>query len=163
MESESVMVRGLVLPTRLTSLLREGRWLHPGDVELARLIPWFEDPLDFLTSADEMAWESRSLDEFADDPRGSALFREVRGGSLGAPVDLPWLDVEQAFFIAVNRHPGDDVAVALDYRTDPADPRVVGSDFWTATPPRCAWRPIAPTFSAFADALGLGSRNPLLP
>jgi hypothetical protein len=33
--------------------------------------------------------------------------------------------------VAVNQRPGDDVAIELDYRTDPADPRVVGSGFWT--------------------------------
>jgi hypothetical protein len=151
---EIMTVRGLVLPARLATLLREGRWQHPGDAELARLIPWFEDPLDFLTSTRSMASESRSMDLFASDPRSSELFREVRGSTQPAPVELPWQDVELAVLIAVNRRPGDDVALALDYRTDPADPRVVGSDFWT-DPRQCAWREVAPAFSAFADALGL--------
>ena len=44
-------------------------------------------------------------------------------------------------------------ALALDYRTDLSGPRVVGSDFWT-DPRQCEWRLVAPTFSAFADALG---------
>lgn len=54
----------------------------------------------------------------------------------------------------MNRHAGDDVALALDYRTDPSDPRVVGSDFRT-NPRQCEWRLVTPTFSAFAHALGL--------
>ncbi|WP_149824586.1 hypothetical protein [Streptomyces tailanensis] len=128
---EGERVRGLVVPPLLMSLLREGRWVHPGDEELRRLIPWFEDPLDFLTSVAGMEWESRSMDMFADDASYPELFREVRGSEREAPVELPWLDVEKAFLIAVCRHAGDDVALALDYRTDPADPRVVGSDFWT--------------------------------
>ena len=33
--------------------------------------------------------------------------------------------------VAVNRRPGDDVSIILDYRTDPSDPRVVGSDPWS--------------------------------
>ncbi|WP_460066259.1 hypothetical protein [Streptomyces sp. YKOK-I1] len=148
------MVRGHLLPARLASLLSRGRWRHPGDAELARLIPWFEDPLDFLPSTDQMTRESRSMDMFADDPPSSELFREVRGSERQGPVELPWLDVDLAFLIAVNRRPGDDVALALDYRTDPADPRVVGSDFWT-NPRQCAWRTVTPTFSAFAEALGL--------
>jgi hypothetical protein len=151
---EQAKVRGLVLPERLITLMREGRWRHPGDAELARLIPWFEDPLDFLTSTEEMARESRSMDMFADDPRSSELFREVRGSTRSAPVELPWQDVELAVLIAVNRRPGDDVALALDYRTDPADPRVIGSDFWT-NPRQCAWREVAPAFSSFVDALDL--------
>ncbi|GAA3809791.1 hypothetical protein ACFS5L_44390 [Streptomyces phyllanthi] len=94
------------------------------------------------------------MDMFADDPRSSELFREVRGSSHRAPVELPWLDVEQAVLIAVNRVPGDDVALALDYRTSPSDPRVVGSDFWT-NPRQCEWRVVTPGFSSFAQALGL--------
>ncbi|MEV7892310.1 hypothetical protein ACWD3I_45235 [Streptomyces sp. NPDC002817] len=151
---EQTEVRGLALPARLITLLREDRWHHPGDAELARLIPWFEDPLDFLRSTKEMERESRPLDLLADDPVSYALFRQIRGSTRPAPVELPWLDIEQALLIAVNRRPGDDVALALDYRTDPADPRVVGSDFWT-NPRQCAWREVAPAFSAFADELGL--------
>ncbi|GLV85384.1 hypothetical protein Slala03_50730 [Streptomyces lavendulae subsp. lavendulae] len=83
-----------------------------------------------------------------------ALFREIRGSSQQGAVELPWLDVEQAVLVAVNRRAGDDVALALEYRTNPSDPRVVGSDFWT-DPRRCEWRLVTPTFSAFAQALGL--------
>lgn len=117
-------------------------------------MPWFEDPLVFLSTVDQIRRESRSLDLIADDERCSDLFREVRGSVVGSPVLLPWLDVELALFLAVNRMPGDDVAIALDFRGDPADPPVVASDFWT-DPHRCAWRLVAPRFSAFADALGL--------
>ncbi|MDH6123067.1 hypothetical protein ABH930_007442 [Kitasatospora sp. GAS204A] len=150
---EHLTVRGLDLPAQLTSLLAQGRWHHPGAITLAKVIPWFEDPLDFLTSAPEMEWESSSMDMFADDP-SLAFFRKARGSTLSAPVELPWLDVEQAVFIAVNSMPGDDVALALDYRTDPLDPRVVGSDFWT-NPRLCDWRIVAPAFSVFAANLGL--------
>jgi hypothetical protein len=119
-------------------------------------MPWFQDPLVFLNSLDHMRSESRALDLFADDQRSSQLFRVVRGSAVGRPVDEPWLDAERAFVIAVNRWPGDDVAIALDYRTDPADPRVVASDWWT-DPRRCAWRIVTPTFSAFTRALGLNA------
>jgi hypothetical protein len=134
-------------------MLAAGRWRHPGDEVMREVIPWFEDPLVFLDSLDHMRRESRSLDMFANDPRSSELFR-VAYGSVAGPVDLPWLDAERAFLIAVNQMPGDDVAVALDYRSDPSDPRVVASDFWT-DPHQCAWRMAASAFSAFADALGL--------
>ena len=133
-DGPGLTVRGLALPQLLVSLLHSGRWRHPGDDVLSAVIPWFEDPLDFLHSPDEMRRESHFLydDGSADDRRGiSALFHVVRG-SVAGPGDLPWLDVEQAFNIAVNRRLGDDVAIALDYRTDRSDPRVVGSDMWTA-------------------------------
>jgi hypothetical protein len=66
---------------------------------------------------------------------------------------LPWLNADRAQFIAVNRIPGDDVAVVLDYRLDASAPRVVGSHW-----PHGAsheWFEIAPDFDTFAIQLGL--------
>jgi hypothetical protein len=85
---------------------------------LSAVVPWFEDPLDFLHSPAEMRRESASCMRTAarTTPGDSALSHVVRGSVTG-PSDLPWLDIEQAFNIAVNRRPGDDVAIALDYRT----------------------------------------------
>ncbi|WP_329264386.1 hypothetical protein OG223_50635 [Streptomyces sp. NBC_01478] len=150
---EYVTVRGLALPARLTSLLDQGRWRHPGDAEMARLIPWFESPIDFLTTTGQMEWESSSLDTF-DDDRYAAFLHVARGDGQETPVELPWLHVEQAFFIAVNRVPADDIGLALDYRTDALDPRVVGSHV-SMNPMLYEWRVVAPTFSVFAAALDL--------
>ncbi|MDH6468656.1 hypothetical protein M2303_002197 [Micromonospora sp. H404/HB375] len=117
-------------------------------------MPWFEYPLMFPTSLDGMRFENNALDLFADDAPLSQLFRVTRGSRMNRPVALPWLDADRAVFIAVNRDPGDDVALALDYRTDVADPRVVASDFWT-DPTRCSWRLVAPRFTQLLTALGL--------
>ncbi|MYW06508.1 hypothetical protein [Streptomyces sp. SID3343] len=146
-------VRGHALPAPLTSLIDRGLWLDPGDAVLAKVIPWFEDPLVLLSNPEQMEFESRSMDVFADDRHGT-YFREARGSRVTTPLELPWLDIEQAVLIAVNRRLGDDVGLALDYRTDPSDPRVVGSDFWT-NPGECRWRVVAPTFSTFVTSLGL--------
>jgi len=54
--------------------------------------------------------------------------------------------------IAVNERAGDDVVVAVDYRTDPADPRVVASDCWT-DPAKYTWRVVSPTFTGLLAAL----------
>jgi hypothetical protein len=56
--------------------------------------------------------------------------------------------------IAVNRILGEDVAMALDYRTDAADPQVVASDCWT-DPQQCSWRIVTPTFSQLVEILRL--------
>ncbi|MGW1127858.1 hypothetical protein [Streptomyces sp. NPDC002526] len=146
-------VRGLALPALLTSLIDRGLWHHPGDEVLARVIPWFKDPLRFVPNPPQMEYTSRSMDMFADDPH-CAFFRQARGSRGVAPLGLPWLDVEQAVLIATTRNPGDDGALALDYRTDPSDPRVVGSDFWTDAA-LCRWRVVAPSFSGFVASLGL--------
>jgi hypothetical protein len=147
-------VNGLALPVLLTELIKARRWRHPGDEAMRELMPWFESPLDFLTSFESMRSESRSLNMYADDPRSSELFRVIRGSGFATPTDLPWLDAEQAVLIAVNRIHGDDVAVALDYRTHPADPRVVASDFWT-DPQQCSWRFVTPTLSQLVHQLQL--------
>ncbi|MGP3965964.1 hypothetical protein ACTWPT_59520 [Nonomuraea sp. 3N208] len=152
----AVFVRRLPLPPPLLALLADHRWKHPGDDALKSIMPWFEDPLDFLESTQAMARESQSLDLFADDPPSRDLFRVHRSSTLPHPSDLPWLDAEAAVLIAVNRNPGDDVAIALDYRTDRHDPRVIASDFWT-DPRQCSWRTVTTTFTGFLVTLNLQS------
>ncbi|MFJ6686863.1 hypothetical protein [Streptomyces werraensis] len=147
------IVRGLALPALLTSLIDRGLWRHPGDAVLAKAIPWFKDPLRFVPNPEQMVYASQSMDMFADDPH-SAFFRQARGSRSVVPLELPWLDVDRAVLIATTRNPGDDGALALDYRTDPSDPRIVGSDFWT-DPLLCEWRVVAPTFSGFVSSLNL--------
>ncbi|MFG2125433.1 hypothetical protein [Streptomyces sp. NPDC048710] len=93
-------VRGLALPTRLTSLIDRGLWRHPGDAALVEVIPWFEDPLHFVSDPEQMEFASQSMDMFADDPH-CVFFRQARGSRATVPLELPWLDVEQAVLIAI--------------------------------------------------------------
>jgi hypothetical protein len=142
----------------LAELLASGQWRHPGDEVLHETLPWFKDPVNFLASTDRMERESRSLDMYADDAPSSLMFHVTRG-SVAGKIWLPWLDAETAVLIAVNRRPGDDVSIALDYRADPANPEVVASDAWTWTYPSAyLWRPVAPTFEALAAKLGIMPR-----
>ncbi|MEU7757381.1 MULTISPECIES: hypothetical protein [Micromonospora] len=134
-------------------MLEQGLWRNPGAEVLQEVMPWFRDPLMFPGSLDRMRFENEALDLFADDAPLSQLFRVTRGSRMNRPSDLPWLDAERAVLIAVNRDPGDDVALALDYRTDVTDPRVVASDFWT-DPSRCSWRLVAPSFTQLMSMLG---------
>src|SRR2546423_2401178 len=55
-------VRGLRLPEPLVHLLAAGRWRDPDERALRRALPWFEDPLIFLSSVRWMRRESESLD-----------------------------------------------------------------------------------------------------
>jgi hypothetical protein len=147
-------VRDLVVPALLVRLIGAGRWKHPGVAVFARVAPWFDDPVNFLGDVEDMERQSRALDLLVDDEESARLFHLARPHGRADSVDLPWLDVEHAYFIALSQRIGDDTAVALDYRTDPADPAVVGSDIWTV-PHQYHWRTISPTFSAFAEALGI--------
>jgi hypothetical protein len=149
-------VNGWPLPELLVALIRDGHWIHPGDALLRELIPFMVDPVVFLSTPEAMACESGG--HLADDPRDSAVFHIVRGSRVVGPVELPWLDADRSIFVAVNRWPGDDVGIALDYRTDALDPRVVASDWGSGQ--GCVWREVAPTFSTFVRLLGLGRQSP---
>jgi hypothetical protein len=52
-------VRGLALPQLLNELLTDDRWRHPGEQALREIMPWFEDPLHFLTNVEEIRRESQ--------------------------------------------------------------------------------------------------------
>jgi hypothetical protein len=152
------MVNGLPLPETLVALMRCGNWVHPGEDRLRDVIPFLADPVVFLESPEAMAFQSRG--HLADDPRSSAIFHEIRGRRIAEPVELPWLDVDLSVFIAINKYPGDDVGIALDYRAGIAGPRVVASawgsrsSFWGSRS-ICLWREVAPTFRCFAQRLEL--------
>ncbi|MFI7114835.1 hypothetical protein ACIBK9_51595 [Nonomuraea sp. NPDC050227] len=158
MRPSRVCVRGLPLPALLIESMSSGAWPAQDDTRLREIMPWFEDPLDLLADVREIRRESASLDWMTEDSATADLFRQARGSQAGDLVELPWLDADLAVLIGVNRNPGDDVALALDYRTGSDDPSVVASDWWT-DPHRCAWRVVAPTFSAFAAALGIDARR----
>ena len=145
-------VNGLPLPPLFVELLQQERWQHPGDHALRRLIPFLREPLDFLTTVQAMRRESRGI--LADDPDIAMVFHAARGSKSTEPIGLPWLDVELAVFIAVNRFPGDDLGIALDYRTESANPRVVANDYHSGGS-GCIWREVAPSFSEFVRLLDL--------
>jgi hypothetical protein len=63
-------------------------------------MPWFADPLDFLASIQAMAGVSRSPDRLVQDDATARVFRLARSSTVTDQVELPWLDVDQAFFIA---------------------------------------------------------------
>ncbi|HLN29229.1 MAG TPA: hypothetical protein VK395_15880 [Gemmataceae bacterium] len=149
---EEYVVNGLQLPPLLVALLQQGRWQHPGDEVLRRLIPFFRESVDFLTAVPAMRRESSGF--LADEPRIAKVFHEARGSKSAEPLCLPWLDVELAVFVAVNRVPGDDLGIALDYRTGVLDPRVVASD-WDEGAGGCIWREVATSFSEFVRMLGV--------
>lgn len=144
-------VNGLFLPSLLIELIKNNQWNHPGDEVLKLVVPCIHEPIDFL-SIEQMRRDSPGV--IVDSPVNLPWFHEVRGSKQSEPVTLPWLDVEKAVFIAVNRFPGDDIGVALDYRTDIIDPRVVASD-WHSSPDGCIWQEITPTFSEFIKQINL--------
>ena len=151
--NERELVNGLQPPTLLLKMLREGLWVYPGDERLFQVIPFFEerDSLIFLANLDEMR---NATDPFiADDKESSEIFREARGSIDRRASNLPWLDYEKSFFIGINGIPGPDVGIALDYRINSFQPRVVASN-WHTEEPGCVWQVVANTFAEFVIKLG---------
>jgi len=148
------LVNGLPLPKILVDLLEQNRWTHPGDDVINRLLPYLRYPIDFLGSVEAIRFESTGF--LADDPGTSKIFREIRGAKNHGDINLPWRDVDLSFFVAVNRIPGDDIGIALDYRTDWSNPRVIASNWKdNSTGSFIEWEKVAPTFSQFVELVGL--------
>lgn len=149
-QGQQIRLCGLPMPPALVSLIEAGMWNHPGDDVIKEIIPFLKEPVDFL-SVDSM--ESESSGHLADFPDTSSLFHEMRGGGSVVVPDLPWRDVNKSFFIAVNRIPGDDIGIALDFRTgDESDPSVIASDWSDGT---CKWRMVSDSLSSFLQQIGL--------
>ncbi|WP_265594113.1 hypothetical protein [Haloferula sp. BvORR071] len=153
------MKRHLQLPALLGEMLADGSWKHPGDEVISRLIPFIREPLQFRSSVEQITTPQDCL--MGPDEAENATFHEYRGSQVG-PRDLPWLDVEQSLLIAINRIPGDDLAIALDYRSSVEDPRVIASEWVDTDGGCCLWREVAPTFAAFLAQLATATQ-PLLP
>lgn len=145
------MRRELPLPESLTHLINSGLWRHPGHDVLRRVVPFILDPLCVLKNLDHMLFESGPL--MGHDKLEDEVFSEYRGSSIEMR-ELPWIDVEKTIFIMCNERIGDDVGIALDYRHDRANPRVVGGD-WHSGVNGIRYRQIAESFTDFATMLEL--------
>ncbi|SRR5258706_15439178 len=141
----------LILPPLLIELMNTGRWKQPSDEKIKQVIPFLQEPVDFLLDIDSIQRESTGI--LADIPKMSELFHVYRGSKISAR-ELPWLDVDKALFIAVNRIAGADIAIALDYRTGLEDLRVVASDWWSGDPTHY-WKEAENRFSDFIKKLGI--------
>lgn len=142
------------LPSLLVELLGQGRWCHPGEERLKQLIPFLREPVVFLATIESMQSASNGLSSLADDKRIATAFHIGRGSKEIKPICLPWLDVELAVLISVNRFPGDDLGIVLDYRESIDDPRVLASD-WQSANNGIVWREVAMGFAGFARQLGI--------
>lgn len=139
------------VPPLLLELIQTGRWQQPPDEIIKNAAPFLQEPMDFLFDIGSMQRESTGF--LADSPEMSELFHVYRG-SKASERELPWLDVDKALFIAVNRIAGADLGIALDYRTDREDPRVVASD-WQSGDNTHYWREVEARFSDFVKKLGI--------
>lgn len=143
----------LEFPPLLVELMNSGRWKQPSDETIKQVVPFMQEPVDFLLDSEKIQRESSHLLSLVDVPKISAVFHEYKGSEAPSR-DLPWLDVEKTLLIAINRISGDDIAIALDFRTDLDDPRVVASDWWSGDSTHY-WREVESRFSDFVKNLGI--------
>ncbi|TWT80616.1 hypothetical protein CA13_20610 [Planctomycetes bacterium CA13] len=149
-----IYINGLLVPKLLIELIAQGRWRHPGDDVLRKVVPpLYEptyDPVDFL-SLDRMEQDSRAN---AFDQQMMETFKE-RAGSVEDAPDLPWIDIEKRIFIAVCAVPGADVGIALDYRPSLDSPRVVALCYSGDPGGEFYWTLVCNSFGTFAQDCGL--------
>lgn len=142
---DRIMTLPLALPKTLRRLISSGRWAHPGDEQLGRVIPELRDPVDFLSEAQicPLAWRTEHW------PSADLRLFKLEADS----PELPWLDPNKALVLAFNRFPGDDVALVLDFRASAEQPRVVVSHWEDGS--GCSWVEVSESFDALAALLGL--------
>lgn len=151
-------LRGLAVPTLLLEMMGDGRWRHPSEQALDKVMPWRDEPLQLFLTPDQMQKETADLARVTKDDELARIFWVARGGAQAEPAGLPWLDLDFAVLIGTARY-SDCVAIALDYRTTgAAEPRVVafgeeGVDLHQGDRRPLGWRVVMPTVSAFVAAL----------
>jgi len=155
----------LEIPSVVLETMRRGVWPR-GRVRGALLqmaAPFIADTdLELVQTPEEMREggsgiaDLQSLRQFADSVGLGEQFRVKRGSGGAGPVELPWLDVEQALVIGGGADYGDDTWVVLDYRANRTDPRVVVNAWSADRPPQVEWRELAPSVTSFLQMLGVG-------
>lgn len=151
-------IRGMRFPQAFVELWLAGKWEQPNESLIQLLIPWLQGPVEFIEVMHWLVTENRA--SLVDYPDEAEIFREYRGSISPDKTDLPWLDVEKSLFIAVNRIHGDDLGIALDFRTSLDNPRVVAS-YWCGEQEdyHVEWRLVTEAFSEFLTRLNMGSSN----
>jgi hypothetical protein len=120
---------------------------------MLRVVPCITDSLEFMQSSD---WIARESSGHMADSEYAQVFKEYRGSRSDRRPDLPWRDVDRSILVVINKTPGADVAIALDFRTSNADPRVIASAWQEQERPAYIdWVEVAPTFTAFLREIGM--------
>lgn len=143
-------IRGMRFPQPFIELWTAGQWEQPSEHLIQSLIPCLDGPIEFIEEMDWMVLENSG--HLADSPEGVQLNRAYHGSESQEKPDLPWLDVDQALFVAVNRLHGDDLGIAIDFRTSLENPRVVASR-WCYSLGRIEWELVTNTFTEFLERL----------
>ena len=141
------------VPLLLEQLIARQRWHHPGHEVIAKAIPFLSTTVNFIDSIDEMRLAT-SYYEFIECADGGRSF-DSRMVRLNA--DLPWLDTSKILVLAESHSSEPHAVIALDFRSDVKNPRVVASE--QSYEKQASWQEIAPTFEAFVRKVGIDVRT----
>lgn len=142
-------INNLPVPQLLIKLMKEGKWKNPKKEIIKEVIPFFKYDIDFLRTIEEMRSESQGICEDVD------FFFEKRSSKDDKAKKLPYRDLDLSFLIAVSASLGDDIAIALDFRTSMENPRVIANNWWRNKEVGCQWEEVSPDFESFVKALKL--------
>lgn len=160
-QSDPILIRGVKAPDLLVKLMKENIWKQPPDEIWSGIVPWLkekEDALILLDTFEEMRRESSGLDLFGD--KWSISSKSDSPENRNHPL---WLDIDNAFLIGVNKEIGSDLGLALDFRNNRSDPRVVASAYtkyhdiskeeslMLGEGQIHFWREVVPSFTEFCD------------
>jgi hypothetical protein len=148
-----VLIHLLPYPKVFLELWNAGKWGQPDEGLLKGFIPWMQGPIEFI---ENMRWLTSENRIFAE-PYLELYeqFSEYQGSQSKNKPDLPWIDREKAIIFGVNRIHGDDLAIAMDYRSSLDDPRVVGT-YWNQDRFKIEWRMVSDSFNHFVEQLRIG-------
>ena len=143
-------VNKLPLPRLLTELISSGKWKTPSSNLIEKIAPFLKEELEFLQTIESM--ESNSS---IDLPEYENMF-QLDSKKDERANNLPWMDTSKSVLIALNKIPGDDIAIALDYRNSIDSPRLIANNWHTMTKPIGGkWEVISDSFQEFAKDLKL--------
>lgn len=158
----------LEVPSVVLEAMREGGWpkgrIRGSILQASGPFPADCD-VELLQSLDEMVGEASEISDIswlrkcADNPELASKYQVTRGTANAGPIELPWLDVEQALVIGGGADYGDDTLIVLDYRSKATEPRVVVNVWSQGRPLQVEWRELAPTVTRFMQMLGPGDKR----
>lgn len=133
MATQNLLVGGFVVPPELVDIMERGRWLPPAERVLREVFG--DDPDD-----------PRFYD-FASMVRQNELFHAMAPADYAALIAANESDIDPSWCIVIGDL-GADMPIALDYRSNQGNPRVIylGLD---------GWREAAPSFGVLAQLLQL--------
>ncbi|WDZ84088.1 SMI1/KNR4 family protein [Micromonospora cathayae] len=133
MATLNLSIGGFAVPPELVEIVERGSWLPPAEQVLREV--FMDDPDD------------PHFYDFATMVRQNELFRAMDSDDYAALVGGNQSDIDPGWCVVIGDL-GADMPIALDYRSNPDNPRVIylGLD---------GWREVAPSFGALAQLLQL--------